>query len=88
MPNTETAKKRMRQNAKAKLRNRIAGSTMKTAIRRVDDAVTAGDAAKLKSAVEFAYKRIDKAAKTNVIHANTAARRKSLVMRKAAKLGS
>ena len=38
----------------------------------------------MKAAVSEAYKRIDKAAKTNIIHANTAARRKSLVTRTAA----
>ena len=35
MPNTKSAKKRMRQDEKRKLRNRMKASAMKTAIRRV-----------------------------------------------------
>ena len=84
MPNSRQAKKRMRQDDKRRLLNRSKASAMKTAIRRVKEAAEAGDKAALEQAVQTAYKRIDKAAKTNVIHANTAARRKSLVARTAA----
>lgn len=84
MPNSRQASKRLRQDEKRKLTNRQKSSSMKTALRRVDEAVEAGDAERVAEAVKIAYKRIDKAAKTNVIHANTAARRKALVMRKAA----
>lgn len=87
MPHSLSAKKRVRQTAKRTLANRARASAMKTAIRRVDEAVAAGDDAKLKTAVQNAYSRIDKAAKANVIHANTAARRKSLVTRKATTQG-
>lgn len=83
MPHSRSAKKRMRQNETARDRNRSKASAMKTAIRRVDEAVAAGDGEAVKTAVTNAYKRIDKAAKENVIHANTAARRKALVQRKA-----
>ena len=84
MPNTKSAKKRMRQDEKRKLNNRMKASAMKTAIRRVQTlASEGGDAAALQAAVTQAYKRIDKAAKTNVIHANTANRRKALVARHA-----
>jgi len=88
MPNSNSAKKRMRQDAKRRLRNRMKASAMKTAIRRVRLVAAQGDDAKLQAAVDHAYKRIDKAAKTNVIHANTAARRKALVARHAAKKGA
>ena len=84
MPNSRQAKKRMRQDDKRRLLNRSKASAMKTAIRRVKEAAEAGDKAALEQAVQTAYKRIDKAAKTNVIHANTASRRKSLVARTAA----
>ena len=84
MPHSRSAKKRMRQNVKARDNNRSKASAMKTAIRRVDEAVASGDGEAVKTAVATAYKRIDKAAKDNVIHANTAGRRKALVQRKAA----
>lgn len=84
MPNSESAKKRVRQNEKARLRNRARSSALKTALKRVDQAAESGDAVALAEAVKVAYKRIDKAAQVNILHANTAARRKSLVMRKLA----
>lgn len=83
MPNSKSAAKRVRQNEKARLANRAKASAMKTAIRRVEKAVASGDAEQVKAAVSSAFQRIDKAAKAHVIHANTAARRKALVMRKA-----
>jgi small subunit ribosomal protein S20 len=85
MPNNKQATKRVRQDAKRRLTNRTKASAMRTAMRRVREAVEAGDESALKAAVNQAYKRIDKASKTNVIHANTAARRKSFVARTAAR---
>jgi small subunit ribosomal protein S20 len=87
MPQSRSAKKDVRQIEKRRLRNKARSSSMKTAIRKLDVAVADGDAPAVKAAVSEAYKRIDKAAKTNVIHANTAARRKSLVTRKANEAG-
>ena len=84
MPNNKSAKKRVRQDAKKRLLNRTKSSAVRTAMRRVREAAAEGDAPALEAAVNHAYKRIDKAAKTNVLHANTAARRKSLVARTAA----
>jgi len=88
MPNSRQAQKRVRQDDKRRLLNRSKASAMKTAMRKVRDAAEAGDATELKAAVSHAYKRIDKAAKVNVIHKNTAARRKALVARQAAKAAS
>ena len=84
MPNNKSAKKRVRQDAKKRLLNRTKSSAVRTAMRRVREAATEGDEKALEAAVSHAYKRIDKAAKTNVLHANTAARRKALVARQAA----
>lgn len=88
MPNSLSAKKRVRQNEKQRVANRAKASALKTALRRVDEAVAAKDPAALTSAVQVAYQRIDKAALALVIHPNTAARRKSLVARKAARVAS
>jgi small subunit ribosomal protein S20 len=86
MTHSLSAAKRVRQNEKRRLANRQKASAMKTAIRRVEQAAEAGDKERLQQAVNEAYKRIDKAAKRNVIHSSTAARRKALVARKAATL--
>ena len=84
MTSSLSSAKRVRQNAKRRANNRTKTSAMKTAIRRVDESVAEGDATAVKLALTEAYKRIDKAAQANIIHANTAARRKALVARKAA----
>ena len=83
MPNSRQAQKRVRQDEKKRLNNRSKSSAMKTAMRRVTEVAAEGDAGKLDEALALAYKRIDKAAKANIIHKNTAARRKSLVARSA-----
>jgi small subunit ribosomal protein S20 len=84
MPNNKSAQKRVRQDAKKRLLNRTKASAVRTAMRRVREVAEGGDAQALQVAVNHAYRRIDKAAKTNVLHANTAARRKALVARQAA----
>ena len=81
MPHARSKKKDLRQNQARRLENRARKSAMTTAIKNVRSAAEGGDATAMKKAVDMAYKRIDKCAKANAIHANTAARRKSLVAR-------
>jgi small subunit ribosomal protein S20 len=78
MPNNKQAKKRVLQNETRRGENKLVRSAMRTAIRRVVDADSAETAA---SALPNAMKRIDKAAKKNIIHSNAAARYKNRVAR-------
>jgi small subunit ribosomal protein S20 len=77
MPNSVSAKKRLRQNLSRRARNRAARSSIRSQIRKVRTAIAAGDAEA--SATEFrtAVKKLDQAAAKKIIHANTAARIKS-----------
>lgn len=77
MPNTASAKKRMRQDSVRRARNRSTKSSLRTQIRKVREAITAKDLEKSQSEFRLLVKRIDKAAAHKVIHANTAARTKS-----------
>jgi small subunit ribosomal protein S20 len=77
MPNTNSAKKRLRQNEVRRGRNRAAKSAIKTQIRKVREAVVAGDVEKGETEFRVAAKRVDKAAAAGVVHANLAARVKS-----------
>lgn len=77
MPNTASAKKRLRQNQVRRARNRAAKSTLKTVVRKVREAVDKGDLAAAESDFRLATKKLDQAAAKNVIHANAAARVKS-----------
>lgn len=77
MANTPSALKRVRQTERRTLRNRVYRSKMRTAERRLEEAVAQKDTAVITSNLQAAYKIIDKAAKRGVIHKNNAARRKS-----------
>ena len=77
MPNTRSAKKRMRQNLKRRTRNRDARSAMKTAIKRA--AGDLEDPEKIRQAIRI----IGKTAKRGIIHPNRAARLASRLQRKA-----
>ncbi|MCH2596521.1 MAG: 30S ribosomal protein S20 [Pirellulales bacterium] len=77
MPNSDSAKKRLRQNKVHQLRNRSIKSNMRGLVRRVRTAISAGDVAESQTAFQIAVKKIDQAAAKKVIHANKAARTKS-----------
>jgi len=81
MPNTKQAAKRLRQDDAKRIANRAKSTRMKTEIKRVETAVEAGDAAEAARCLPEAYRRIDKAAKRNIIHANTAGRKKARLAR-------
>lgn len=81
MPNNKQAEKRVRQNEKRRKENKVVRSAMRSAIRKVVEAEN-GEAAA--AAIPMAMSRIDKAAKKNIIHDNTAARYKNRIARAAA----
>lgn len=75
MPHTKHRKKRLRTSDERRLRNKAKSSAMKTHIKRVLAAVEAGDSEAAATELKIAQKKIDKAAKSRVIHPNAAARR-------------
>ncbi|MEX0641803.1 MAG: 30S ribosomal protein S20 [Pirellulales bacterium] len=77
MPNSTSAKKRMRQDIVRRTRNRATKAGLRTQLRKVREAIAAK---KLEdSQKEFAVlaRKLDRAASAKVIHANAAARTKS-----------
>ena len=77
MPHSLSAKKRHRQNLKARSRNRWRLRTMRTSIKEFLDRVAHGSAEEATEAYRSAARIIDKTAQKGVIHRNQAARRKS-----------
>ena len=59
MPNTASAKKRLRQNDKRRMHNRAGKSNMRTQIRKVKEAVAAGNKDLAQSEYIVAQKKID-----------------------------
>ncbi len=81
MPNTNAAKKRLRQNLVHRLRNRSIKSAIKTSLRQVHAALTAGNVEESETLYRLAVKNLDRAAARNIIHANRAGRIKSRLQR-------
>ncbi|NLK87626.1 MAG: 30S ribosomal protein S20 [Clostridiaceae bacterium] len=76
MPNIKSAIKRVKV-AKAKtLKNTMRKSALKTAIKKCNEAITSNDES-ASAVLNNTVKAIDKAAAKNVLHKNTAARKKS-----------
>lgn len=80
MANTKSAKKRIRQNEKRRLRNRFFKGNARSFIKRARLAIQQGNLEEAEMWVRKAYKALDKAASKGVIHPNNAARRKSRLM--------
>lgn len=90
MPNTKSAKKRLRQSLERRTRNRAVKSTIKTQIRKVTDAISGQNLEQGLTEFRLATKKLDRAASHGVIHKNAAARVKSRLSKrlKAAKAAS
>jgi len=77
MPNTASAKKRLRQNIVRRARNRAMKSLVRKEIRTVREAVANGDIATAEAQFRTAARRLDRAGTRNVIHPNAVSRQKS-----------
>jgi small subunit ribosomal protein S20 len=82
MPIIKSAKKRMRQNERRNARNRMRRSTLRTSIRRLHEAIEAGDSEAIQSQWVKTQGLIDRTARIGVIHRNAAARTKSRLARR------
>jgi small subunit ribosomal protein S20 len=78
MAHSKQANKRIRTTEKARQRNKTTTSAMRTAVKKVARAKTAEEA---DANLATAMKKVDKAAKSGVIHKNAAARKKSRLQR-------
>ena len=82
MPNTNSPTKRLRQNKVRRTRNRAIKSDVRTQLRKVHEAVKAGEIAKAEDEFRVAAKKLDKAAGKKTIHRNTVARLKSRLQKR------
>ena len=77
MPNIKSAKKRVITNKKKSVGNNTIETSRKTTNKKFERLVKAGDKENAKVALNVAIQRIDKSAKSGLIHTNKAARLKS-----------
>ncbi len=86
MPNTKSAKKRLRQNHVRRARNRANKASLRTSLRKIRSAVEAGDLSQTQELLPKLQKQIDQTAAKGVIHPNAAARLKSRLVARIKKL--
>ncbi len=80
MAHHKSALKRIRQTAKQNLRNRSLRANLRSTIRKFLELLENGESDQIKSAYSQVQKTIDKAVTKGVLHAKTAARKKSRLM--------
>ena len=86
MPNTATAKRAVRTIARRTEINKARKSRVRTFIRRVNDAVAAGDAEAAREELRKAQPEIMRGAQKGIMHKNTAARTISRLSHRVRKL--
>ena len=82
MPNIKSAKKRVKIIEKKTLTNNMIKTGYKSAIKKFEEAVSAGNLEEAKVLFSQATKKIDQACTKGVIVKNTAARKKSSLSKK------
>jgi small subunit ribosomal protein S20 len=75
MANTASARKRIRQTEVRTERNRARKSRMRTFMKKVEDAIEAGDQAAARAALQAAQPELQRAAGKGVVHRNLVARK-------------
>lgn len=77
MPNIKSAKKRVKVTESKTLQNQMFKTSLKTAFKKFEKAVEAGDKGVADECYKQAVSKIDKAVSKGALHINTAARKKS-----------
>ena len=82
MANLESSKKRIRSNIKREQRNVSVKSAIKTAIKKVEQAIAEGDIETAQANLSKAVSALDSASARGIIKKNAASRKKSQLARK------
>lgn len=85
MANIKSALKRAKVASNKNLRNRMVKSSVKTALKRFDTAVSTGDVATANAIYAETVSKVDKAVAKGVFHKNTANRKKAQLAARLAK---
>jgi small subunit ribosomal protein S20 len=86
MANTKSAKKAARQAVRRTIINKARRSRMRSAIRKVEEAIAAGDRTRALAAMADAEPALIRAAQKNIVHRNSAQRKVSRLAHQIAKL--
>ena len=81
MANIASQEKRIHRAERERLENRSRTSQVKTWFRRLEDALSSGDASRADDEFRVLVSRIDKAVKSGALHRNSGARKKARAAR-------
>lgn len=82
MPQTKSAKKRLKQNEKKAARNRQIRNQVKNSIKKIIELINQGNMEEAQNKLPETMKIIDSAWAKGVLHKNKASREKAKIMRK------
>ena len=88
MANTASAKKAVRKMARRTESNKARRSRVRTFIRQVEEAITAGDGSVARDALKAAQPEIMRASQKGIVHKNTASRKISRLSIRVKALGA
>jgi small subunit ribosomal protein S20 len=86
LANTRSAKKRIRQNVKRRMRNKLYRTHARTQVKTARQLIEGGERDTAVEAVRQAVGALDRAVSKGVIHRNNAARRKSRLLKRLAEM--
>lgn len=87
MANSPQAKKRARQNERRAAVNKARRSRIRTYLRKVEEAIAAGDSAVAKDALRSAQPELMRGVTKGILHKNTVARKMSRLSARVKALG-
>jgi small subunit ribosomal protein S20 len=82
LAHTLSAKKRVRQNEKARTRNRSYKTIVKNLEKKVETAIASKNVEEAQTIFKEYVKKIDSVSRKGILHANKAARKKSRISKK------
>ena len=88
MANTKSAKKATRKIARRTSINKSRRSRLRTYVRKVEEAIAAGDRNRAIAGMKEAEPQLMRAAQKGVLHKNAASRKVSRLVARSAKLGA
>lgn len=88
MANTTSAKKATRKIARRTEINKARRSRVRTFVRKVEEAIAAGDKAAAEAALRAAQPELQRAATKGVLHRNTASRKVSRLAHRVSTIGA
>ena len=82
MPKQKAAWKDLRKSRKRRQKNIAVKSELKTLIKKTENLISSGKKAEAQTAYKKLASKLDKAASANIIHKNTASRKKARIAKK------